>query len=279
MKPAMNNIYTIDMHDYYLKFKRALAVFLSVYSVCFFATYANPALAEVIKANKGSSFGTGFIVSTEGYIVTAWHVVKNKQQVYVGPVTGNKWKKAKVIKLDEKNDLALLKVPAMQRTVLEFAEWSDVPIGLEAYSIGYPIPKVLGLSRKMTQGLVNGDKTESGDEGFFQFSAETQKGNSGGPVFSPDGLVIGVVLKKLDALKVAERSKDLPENVNYAIKSASVIKFLEGTGADISVKKINLNTNMRPYELFKAKSDAVLAILAKGDAGKPSDLANTELVE
>jgi S1-C subfamily serine protease len=174
----------------------------------------------------------------------------------------------------KKNDLALLKVPPMARTPLDLAEWADVPIGLEAYSIGFPIPRVLGLSRKMTQGLVNGDKTESGDKGFFQFSAETQKGNSGGPVFSPDGLVIGVVLRKLDALKVAERSKDLPENVNYAIKSASVVKFLDGTGVQVNVKKINLNTNMRPYELYRQKNEAVLAIISKGDTDKSVDSAS-----
>jgi len=275
----MNDNNVTDMHDCYLKLKRTLLVLFGFYCLTFITAYSTPALAEVIKAGKGSSFGTGFLISADGYVVTAWHVVKNKQNIYVGPITDNQWKKAKVIKLDEKNDLALLKIPPMARTPLELAEWADVPIGLEAYSIGFPIPRVLGLSRKMTQGLVNGDKTESGDKGFFQFSAETQKGNSGGPVFSPDGLVIGVVLRKLDALKVAERSKDLPENVNYAIKSASVIKFLEGTGAQLNVKKINLNTNMRPYELYRQKNEAVLAIISKGDADKSVDSANPELIE
>ncbi len=267
------------MQNYYLTLKRTLLVLFGVYCLSFITAYSSLALAEVIKAGKGSSFGTGFLISADGYVVTAWHVVKNKQNIYVGPIADNKWKKAKVIKLDEKNDLALLKVPPMARTPLDLAEWADVPIGLEAYSIGFPIPRVLGLSRKMTQGLVNGDKTESGDKGFFQFSAETQKGNSGGPVFSPDGLVIGVVLRKLDALKVAERSKDLPENVNYAIKSASVIKFLEGTGVQVNVKKINLNTNMRPYELYRQKNEAVLAIISKGDTDKSVDSANPELIE
>jgi serine protease Do len=227
-----------------------------------------------------ASLGTGFLVSADGYVVTALHVIRNKERVYVGPITANKWKKAKIIKLDEKNDLALLKISIASSAPLEFAEWADVPIGLEAYSIGYPIPKLLGLSRKMTQGLVNGDRTESGDEGFFQFSAEIQKGNSGGPVFSPDGLVIGVVQKKLNALKIAERSKDLPENVNYAIKSAAVIKFLEGTGVNVGVRKLNLNTNMRPYELYRQKHEAVLAVLAKNDPETSRlDLTTPEVVE
>lgn len=255
---------------------------VSVLSICILFSLAFQSVAvnaEVIQPKQDVSLGTGFLISSDGYLVTAWHVIKNKTQIYVGPIVGNKWKKAKIIKLDEKSDLALLKIASVERQPLEIAEWVDVPIGLEVYSIGYPIPKVLGLSRKMTQGLVNGDRTESGDAGFFQFSAETQKGNSGGPVFSPDGLVIGVIQKKLDALKIAERSKDLPENVNYAIKSASLIKFLENTGVSISVKKINLAINMRPYELFKAKSDSVFAVLAKGDPEKSLDSKTPELIE
>jgi len=246
----------------------------------FIIAYSSSSLAETTQLKQEASLGTGFLISTDGHVVTAWHVIKNKQRVYVGPITGNKWKKARVIKLDEKNDLALLQVSNLSRPPLELAEWADVPIGLEAYSIGFPIPKLLGLSRKMTQGLVNGDRTESGDEGFFQFSAETQKGNSGGPVFSPDGLVIGVVQKKLNALKIAERSKDLPENVNYAIKSASVIKFLEGTGVTVSIKKINLSTNLRPYELYRQKHEAVLAVLAKNDPESSRlDLTAPEVVD
>ena len=252
---------------------------LNLCALVFFLFHFSISHAEVIKLQQDTSLGTGFLISSDGYLVTAWHVVKDKTQVYVGPIVGNKWKKAKIIKLDEKSDLALLKIGPTDRQPLEIAEWMDVPIGLEVYSIGYPIPKVLGLSRKMTQGLVNGDRTESGDAGFFQFSAETQKGNSGGPVFSPDGLVIGVVQKKLDALKIAERSKDLPENVNYALKSATLIKFLESAGISISVKKINLDINMRPYELYRKKNEAVLAVIARTEAANKNDLTATEASE
>lgn len=263
------------------RFKQVITVLFSIFCWLLISSYAYASLAyaEVIKSDKTTSFGTGFLITAEGHILTSWHVIKNKSQIYVGPVTGNKWKKATVIKVDEKSDLALLKTTPIARSPLEFAEWADVPIGLEAYSIGFPIPKVLGLSRKMTQGLVNGDRTESGDEGFFQFSAETQKGNSGGPVFAPDGSVIGVVQRKLDALKVAERSQDLPENVNYAVKSAAVIKFLSGASVNVAVRKLNLNTNMRPYTLFKAKNEAVLAILAKGELENKLDLTVPEVIE
>ncbi|MDD4880153.1 MAG: serine protease, partial [Gallionellaceae bacterium] len=208
-----------------------------------------------------SSFGTGFAVSSEGYVVTAWHVVKDRQQVFVGPVSANKWVRAKVLRVDAVNDLALLKGPKLGRG-LEVAEWSDVPIGLEVYAIGYPRPKLMGLSKKITQGIVNGDRHESGDEGFFQFSAEIQKGNSGGPVVAPDGSVIGVVQRKLDALKLAERSRDLPQNVNYALKSSVLLRFLRDGGVDIKARRVDLTVNARPFEVFRRVEDSVVAVMA-----------------
>ncbi|MDD5367285.1 MAG: serine protease, partial [Gallionellaceae bacterium] len=145
---------------------------------------------------------------------------------------------------------------------LAVAEWSDVPIGLEVYAIGYPRPKLMGLSKKITQGIVNGDRHESGDEGFFQFSAEIQKGNSGGPVVAPDGSVIGVVQRKLDALKLAERSRDLPQNVNYALKSSVLLRFLRDGGVDIKARRVDLTVNARPFEVFRRVEDSVVAVMA-----------------
>ena len=89
-----------------------------------------------------------------------------------------------------------------------------------------------------------------------------------------------VVQKKLNALKIARRSNNFPENVNYAIKSASVFKFLEGTGLTVVVKKINLSTNLRPYEIYRQKHEAVLAVLAKNDPESSSlDLTAPEVMD
>ena len=143
---------------------------------------ANAEPPDVLNTSLKSSAGTGFLVDSSGYVVTSWHVIKNKKIIYVGPVVGSLWREAKVVKIDEKNDLALMKISQLDRSPLEIADWQTVPIGLEAYLISFPIPKLLGLSRKMTQGLVNGARTEFSGEGLFQYSAETQKGSSGAPV-------------------------------------------------------------------------------------------------
>ena len=236
-----------------------------------FSFAANAEPVDGFNASIKSSSGTCFLVDPAGYLITSWHVIKNKKQVYVGPVVGSLWREAKVVKYDEKNDLALMKISQLERSPLEIADWQTVPIGLEAYLISFPLPKLLGLSRKMTEGLVNGARNEFGGEGLFQYSAETQKGSSGAPVLSPDGLVLGVVQKKIDGLKLAESSKDLPENINYAIKSNVLVKFLETTEVKFVVKKVDLDSKPRPYQLFQTSSGAIFSVIARDEIKQNSD--------
>jgi S1-C subfamily serine protease len=243
---------------------------LSCFCLCF-SLIASGEPSSTLDLSIKSSSGTGFLVDSSGYLVTAWHVIKNKKQVYVGPVVGTLWKEAKIVKIDEKNDLALIKISQIDRSPLEIADWQTVPLGLEAYLISFPIPKFLGLTKKMTQGLVNGSRTDFSGEGLFQYSAETQKGSSGAPVLSPDGLVLGVVQKKVDGLKLVESSKDLPENINYAIKSNLLVKFLESTEVKFAVKKVNLDSKPRPYQLFQTANGAIFSIIARDDIKQNSD--------
>jgi S1-C subfamily serine protease len=210
------------------------------------------------------SVGTGFIVA-ESYLLTAQHVLRNQDSVWVGPIDGKRWVKAEIIKYDNQLDLALIKA-AVSGSALSFANWSDVPTGLEVMAIGFPQPRLQGLSKKITQGLVNGnrsDRNESFDAGFFQFSAEVQVGNSGGPVLAPDGLVVGMVQKKLNALNVAERMNDLPVNVSYGLKSSKLINFLEQSPAAPTVQNLSLSTVLRPYQLYEKTQASVVAVLVR----------------
>ncbi len=228
-----------------------------------------PAVAlasEKVPAN----FGTGFVVSDQGHVVTAWHVVRDKSQVLLGPEGKNRFVVAQVLKVDEKNDLALLK-SRLLRPPLPIARWEDVPVGLEALVIGYPQPRFLGLSRKVTEGIINGERGEGSAEGHFQLSAEVQKGNSGGPVLAPDGTVVGVVSAKLNALGVAERTKDLTQNVNYALKSTALHKFLESAGIAVLTRAPDLQVAVRPYQVYRKAGPSILAVIARNppSGGKP----------
>lgn len=82
----------------------------------------------------------------------------------------------------------------------------------------------------MITGTVSALAGPDNDSRLLQISATVQPGNSGGPLLDEGGRVIGVVVSKLDALKVAEITGDLPQNVNFAISGAVVRAFLEGQG-------------------------------------------------
>ena len=68
------------------------------------------------------------------------------------------------------------------------------------------------------------------DSRFMQISAAVQPGNSGGPAVDEAGRLIGVVVAKLNALAIAMITGDIPQNVNFAIKVATLASFLEANG-------------------------------------------------
>lgn len=234
---------------------------------------AMQASAQTSSANN-LSIGTGFVVA-DGLMVTAAHVLRDKDSVWVGPIEPKRWLRAQVVKVDPLFDLALISVK-LDAPALSLARWSDVPNGLEVFVVGFPQPRLQGLSKKITQGLINGnrsDRNESFDSGYFQFSAEVQQGNSGGPILAPDGLVVGMVQKKLNALSVAEKTKDLPVNVSYGLKSSEIVNFLVGTPAQASVSSLSLRTVLRPYQVFAQHQGSIFAVVGRKSPAAPETAA------
>jgi serine protease Do len=223
-----------------------------------------------------SGIGTGFVVA-DGYLLTALHVVRDPSSVWVGPFEGKRWAKAEVVASDTVLDLVLLRAK-FSAPPLSFSTWSEVPVGLEVSVIGYPQPRLQGLSKKITQGIINGnrsDRNESFDAGFFQLSAEISKGNSGSPVLSPEGRVVGMVQKKLDALSVAAKANDLPVNVNYALKSSELIVFLQKAGLTPQVKPLSADHYQRPYKVFAQTQESIWTVVVIKGLAQPENLPAT----
>lgn len=216
---------------------------------------------------QGNLIGTAFAVTDQGHFVTAFHVVKGQSELYVVNMEQKKLHRAELLASDEANDLALLKTTFAAKP-LRLSQWSSVPTGLEVFVIGYPQPKLLGTSKKITTGIINGSRG-SDNSRLFQTSAEVQKGNSGGPVLAPDGSVVGVVTSKLNALTVAEKTKDLPQNVNFALKSSVLAEFLSQNSIGVKAQVLDLSVVNRPYEVFKQFGESVVIVFSRGAQPAP----------
>jgi serine protease Do len=137
------------------------------------------------------ALGSGFIISADGIIVTNNHVVKNAKTVSV-TLTDGTILPAKVIGTDPRTDIAVLKVKASHPlTFIQLGDSRDVKPGEWVVAMGNPF----GLGGTVTAGIVSAVSRDIGAgpyDQFIQVDAPINKGNSGGPLFTQDGKVIGM---------------------------------------------------------------------------------------
>ena len=143
------------------------------------------------RPRREQSLGTGFIISSDGYILTNNHVVNGADDVMVKLADGREVK-GEIKGLDEKFDLALIKISDQKK--LPFAELGDsdtLEVGEWVMAIGNPF----GLSHTVTAGIVSAKGRVIGGgpyDDFIQTDASINPGNSGGPLFNAHGKVIGI---------------------------------------------------------------------------------------
>lgn len=181
--------------------------------------------AEAAAVSPAAAYGTGFLVTSQGDVLTNRHVVADCAAL---SIDGHP---AVVLAEDEIFDLALLRAEALAGT--SPATFAEAPARLnsDVTVAGYPLPDVLG-GLNITRGSVTSLKGIGGDGINMQISAPVQPGNSGGPVVNAAGQVVGVVVAKLDAEKVADLYDDIPQNVNFAIRGEIAKLFLSQNGVD-----------------------------------------------
>ena len=209
-----------------------------------------------------NSSGTGFFVSPDGIILTSDHVVHNKSRISV--VFDGKLYEAKVLKEDTANDLALISIEKNSTPYLRLAKSENIPVGLQVFAIGFPQVNLQGLAPKFSMGIINSDRGLKGSVRHFQFSASIQKGSSGGPLMGPDTLVVGIIESKLGALQAPAGDKnviDVPQNINFALKSAFTQDLIAGQPTIPKPISINPKLEKEPYEIFQEAKKSVVPIL------------------
>lgn len=175
------------------------------------------------------SFGTGFLVSQKGHVVTNNHVVKGCTSLRVG-YSGGLLEKATLLATDQRNDLALLLTDLRPEVVPALK--ARVRVGDNVYVYGFPLAGLLSKTGNFTVGYITSAAGLGDNTSQFQISAPVQPGNSGGPLVDKHGNVIGVIVSKLNVLGLAQRLKDVPQNVNFAIKASIASTFLEANGIE-----------------------------------------------
>ena len=199
-----------------------------------------PLPGEVTRDRPSVSAGTGFILSSAGYVLTNAHVVRKCRQIRLNTV-GSVPVTARVVASDHKNDLALLAANLAVTSVPKFRR--VVRLGDEISTFGFPLTTILSTSGNFTRGTITATQGAGNDTGMLQISAPVQPGNSGGPLLDQSGHVVGVVVSKLNVLKVSRMTGDVAQNVNFAIKSAVVLNFLETHGV-----KVELALTLKPLQ-------------------------------
>jgi S1-C subfamily serine protease len=180
------------------------------------------------KSNKGGSQGTGYVIDASGHIITNHHVIDG-----CGDIKGNLASEApvtlRVVSSDATNDLALLQGPAA--SFKRFAKIRDRTIrsGDAVTAIGFPLHGLLTSDFTVTTGIVSSLSGLKNDSRFLQISAPVQPGNSGGPLIDSGGQIVGMVAGKLNALGVLRATGDLPQNINFAIKTGVIRDFLDNS--------------------------------------------------
>jgi serine protease Do len=149
-------------------------------------------LDGVVTVKPGAGFGTGFIITEDGYVLTAAHVVSGLKTVSVRMHSGLVLD-ADVVRVDDGADVALIKLPGTSHKPLELAS-DAAAVGIDVYAVGNPASEE--LSSSVAKGIVSGIRELEGHK-FIQTDASINFGNSGGPLMGKDGRVLGIVSSKV----------------------------------------------------------------------------------
>jgi S1-C subfamily serine protease len=209
--------------DYYISFENGLfnlfdsnnekGIYIKLYPIA--DTSNNP--------DKITGSGSGFGISSNGYIITNHHVTNGATIIKVRGINGDFTKSysAKIIVEDKNNDLSIIKIDDSRFTSLGTIPYviasKSSDVGSSVFVLGYPLRASMGDEVKLTNGIISSKSGYQGDVTSYQITVPIQPGNSGGPLFNSNGNIVGIVNAKLNGA----------ENASYAIKSSYLLNLIE----------------------------------------------------
>jgi trypsin-like peptidase len=152
---------------------------------------------------KVAKTGSGFLVSSDGKLLTNYHVIAHSKQATVRLANGDAYDTVEVLSVDRRKDIAFLKIQAVDLLYLSLGRSGIVEIGDAIYSVSNPLG---ALQNTLSQGLVSGKRDMDGYR-VLQVSAPISHGSSGGPIFNTAAEVVGIAAFTIES----------GQNLNFAI--------------------------------------------------------------
>ncbi|KJR41379.1 secreted protein containing Sulphatase-modifying factor domain protein [Candidatus Magnetoovum chiemensis] len=223
-------------------------------------------IAGNLYAQEAANSGSGFIVRSDGYILTNSHVVKGAKKIIVVLNDSSQYEAA-IAAVDEYKDIALLKINAANLPKVAIGNSNQVEIGNYVAVLGYPLGTMLGTEISFSDGRINSIR-ESEAIPMFQLDANINPGNSGGPVVNERGEVIGIAVAKINAAQMLIEKGILPERINFAIPIFYANQILRtvyplGIPANTGARKMSAS------EIARSVKQATALILASAGAEDP----------
>jgi len=215
--------------------------------------------------------GSGFILSSDGYIVTNNHVVEDATGIQV-KLADDRELAATVVGRDPKTDLALLKVEATGLPVIPIGDSNALQVGEPVMAIGNPF----GLEQTVTTGIVSATGRVIGSgpyDNFIQTDASINPGNSGGPLINARGEVIGI-----NTAIVSQRGGSV--GIGFAVPSSMAKSVVTQLAEHGKVERGWLGVSIQPLTKELAQgfkhSDATGALVASVLEGSPAAKAGVK---
>ncbi|MDZ4822017.1 MAG: trypsin-like peptidase domain-containing protein [Flavobacteriales bacterium] len=166
---------------------------------------------------KESSHGSGCVISPDGYIVTSYRFVEQDKNFKVQFYERSEHD-ATVLRTDPLSNLALLKVDTIGLASIRPEQIKNTHIGDEVFAVGTPVNRE--LSQSLTRGYISGERTEN-DIQYLQTDTRVSTGNSGSPLITRNGKLVGIVNEKILGMGI--------EGISFAVPSSSIMDRLKLT--------------------------------------------------
>jgi len=222
--------------------------------------------------------GSGFVFSSDGFILTNAHVIANSDKLKVTLLDGDEFE-GEVTGTDKDTDIAIIKVYGSGYTPAKLGNSSDLKIGQLVIAIGNPFGYQHSVSVGVLSGVGRTMRTPAGHlvDNILQSDAAMNPGNSGGPMIDTQGEVIGIntaIIPSAQGLSFSIGIDTVKEIARYLISDGKVIKAYLG----LIIHEVEINPRIRNFHKLESKKGLLIAGVEKSSPAYRANLREGDII-